>query len=123
MNSIALQLPNSYVELEREEIEYVDGGFAVGVNFAGHAFNLIIAAICGGATASVSTFISSVGKKEAKKIFTRNIKSKLLEWGCERLAGKVAFAVDVALEFSDVGGTIARFLDAHDTYPNNGWIG
>lgn len=59
MSSIELQLLNSYVELEREEIEYVYGGFAVGV----------------------------------------------------------------ALEFNDVGRAIAIFLDAHDIYPNNWWIG
>ena len=48
----------------------------------------------------------------------------MLEWDWGNLAGKVGFDVDVvALEFSDIRSAIARFLDAHDTYPNNRWIG
>ena len=47
----------------------------------------------------------------------------MLEWDWGNLAGKIGFDVDVALEFSDIRSAIARFLDAHDTYPNNGWIG
>lgn len=123
MSSITLQLPQSYIEVESEEMEYIDGGFAVGKRFAGAAINTLIGIAIGGSALSVQGFIASVGKAEAKKIFTRTVISKLKSWGCSKLAWCVGGAVAFALNYADIGGAIADYLDAHDTYPNNGWIG
>lgn len=46
----SLQLPHNYVEIDREEMEYVDGGsgftdWALSVKIVGYAINLIAAGL------------------------------------------------------------------------------
>lgn len=118
-----LQLPVNFVEIEKDEREYVEGGIAISVENAGHLINLAIAAATKVPTGAIASYVKSVGKKEAKKIFTKTATTKLKSWGLTNLATWVPLAVEFALEYSDVGGAIANFLDSHDTYHNNGWIG
>lgn len=127
MSEMILKMPSSYVNLGRDEMEYVDGGWT-GVNImpvwvAGTAINTAIGlAIGGGGAAAVSAFIRKKGVNEAKKIFTRTVKSKLVAMGAGALAGGAVFAINFAVNASDVGGTAAKWLDNHDSKPGNGWL-
>lgn len=81
----ALVMPSNYVVMDSNEMEYVDGGaldiMTVGV--AGAIFNTAIGIIIGGVgVGSITAYIAKVGAKEAAKIFTKTIASKLAAIGC-----------------------------------------
>ncbi|WP_369436269.1 hypothetical protein [Lysinibacillus fusiformis] len=83
---------------------------------------MAIGVAVGGGVGAIQGFIIAKGKKEAQKIFTKTVKSKLTEWGAPKLAIFVGAAVAIALDYSDVGAKIAEYLDSKDSKPNNGWI-
>lgn len=62
------------------------------------------------------------GKKQAEKLFTRTVVSRMKAWGAPKSALAVGACVTVALNFLDVGTQIAKQLDKRDKRPNNGWI-
>ncbi|SPP28966.1 conserved hypothetical protein [Brochothrix thermosphacta] len=43
-------------------------------------------------------------------------------WGAPKLAWSVGVAVTFALNFSDIGGVIAKQIDKRDKKKNNGYI-
>lgn len=94
----------------------------VGVKFAGAVFNGIIGFAVGGGVGAIQSFIIKKGKEEAKRLFTKTVVSKLKAWGAPKLALAAGAAVTVALNYMDVGTTIAKQLDKRDKRPNNGWI-
>jgi hypothetical protein len=118
-----LQLPERFVDVDREEMEYVDGGFAIGKDFAASAFNVAIGIAVGGGVGAIQSFIINKGKQEAKRIFTRTVTSKLIAWGANNLAWIVGTAVSFALDYCNIGNAIATYIDNHDTYHGNGWLG
>lgn len=73
-------------------------------------------------TIAIQAYIAKKGKKEAQKIFSKTDVSKLKAWGLKSLAAFVGTAVWVALDYSDVGTKIMKFLDSKDSKPNNGWV-
>ncbi len=116
MSTFVLQLPNNYVEIEREEMEYVDGGgptahvieksidkrlISVPVNALGWYFT-------GGA---IGKGIAMLGKQAAKAI------------GGVLSAGGIA---NVANGFTgdwwNFGDHLANSLDRKDRIPGNGRI-
>ncbi|MBL4931803.1 hypothetical protein [Clostridium paridis] len=124
MKKMELILPVNSLEIHENEKEYIDGGFAVSTTVVAAAINTAIGLAIGGAgVAGVRAWITSVGKEQAKKIFTRTITSKLIAIGCTGLAGFIGAAVNFAINYSDIGGAVASYLDSVDTYHNNGWIG
>ncbi|MGM0879218.1 MAG: hypothetical protein ACQEWV_32430 [Bacillota bacterium] len=94
----------------------------VGVKFAGAVFNGAIGFAIGGGVGAIQSFIIKKGKKEAEKLFTRTVVSRLNAWGAPKLALAVGACVTVALNYLDVGTQIAKQLDKRDKRPNNGWI-
>lgn len=94
----------------------------IGVNFAGAALNTALGFAVGGGVGAIQAFIAKKGKKEAAKLFTRTVTSRLKAWGFTKLALSANAAVQFALNYSDVGGQLARYLDSIDSKPNNGWI-
>ncbi|MFF3021090.1 hypothetical protein ACFVRR_00300 [Gottfriedia sp. NPDC057948] len=94
----------------------------VKVSTAGHVFNIAISVITGNVTTSVTSFIKKKGKKEADRLFSKTIKSKLTAWGAPKLANSITAIVAVATEVFDVGLAIAKGIDRIDSKPNNGWI-
>lgn len=94
----------------------------VGVKFAGAVFNGAIGFAVGGGVGAIQSFIIKKGKKQAQKLFTRTVVSKLKAWGAPKLALAVGASVTVALNYMDVGTRIAKQLDKKDKRPNNGWI-
>ncbi|MFB6497294.1 hypothetical protein [Bacillus haynesii] len=94
----------------------------VGVKFAGAVFNAAIGFAVGGGVGAIQSFIIKKGKKQAEKLFTRTVVSRLKAWGAPKLALAVGACVTVALNYLDVGTQIAKQLDKRDKRPNNGWI-
>lgn len=120
-----LVMPCNYVAMDNDEMEYVDGGAIdiVSVGVAGAIFNTAIGIIIGGVgVGSVSAYIAKVGAKEAAKIFTKTLASKLIAIGCGALAASIGPIVEAVLDYLDVGGAIASKLDSIDSKPNNGWL-
>lgn len=141
LNSAMFQLEEEFYELynemSNEDIELSVTGLLnkvvgietahafqvkVGVKFAGAVFNGAIGFAIGGGVGSIQAFILKKGKHEAGKLFTRTIVSRLTAWGAPKLALAVGSTVTVALNYLDVGNTIAKELDKRDKRPNNGWI-
>lgn len=42
MNNLSIQLPSSYIEIEREEMEYIDGGGTLILNISKSALQFAI---------------------------------------------------------------------------------
>ena len=116
-----LKLPNKYINIESDEMIYIDGGFdIISVRFAGAIINTALCAAVG--AIGISGFIVAYGKTQAKRIFTRTIASKLAAWGCPKLAVALSGAIATALNYLDVGTNIAKYIDKYDYKPNNGWL-
>lgn len=94
----------------------------IGVKFAGTAINVVLGFAVGGGVGAIQGYIIKKGKKEAARIFTKTVTSKLKAWGAKKLATFVGVAVTFAVSYADVGGQIAKQLDKRDKRPNNGWI-
>jgi hypothetical protein len=94
----------------------------LGTKFVGSTINIAIGVAIGGGVGAIQAYIIKKGKKEAQKIFTKTVVSRLIAWGAPNLAKSAGVAVAYALEYSDVGYQIAKQLDKRDKYPNNGWI-
>ncbi len=124
MSTMALQLPSSFVDVEREEMEYVDGGYVniIADWLAGAMLNVAFGGVADGIAGSIAGFIKKEGVQQAEKIFTATVETRLAGWGLQRFSRLVGPAVGLAMCALDMGGTIARFIDAHDACPNNGWI-
>lgn len=121
----ALVMPSNYVVMDSNEMEYVDGGALdiMPVGVAGAIFNTAIGIIIGGVgVGSITAYIAKVGAKEAAKIFTKTIASKLAAIGCAALATSLGPIITTVLNYLDIGNAIAKKLDAIDSKPNNGWL-
>ncbi|MCY8698786.1 hypothetical protein MOD68_05480 [Bacillus spizizenii] len=94
----------------------------VGVKVAGAILNTAIGFAVGGGVGAIQSFIIKKGKKQAQKIFTRTVTSRLKAWGAKKLAVSVGVCVSVALNYLDIGTQIAKQLDKRDKRPNNGWV-
>ncbi|WP_197226030.1 hypothetical protein [Bacillus xiamenensis] len=92
------------------------------VRVTGAIINTAIGIAVGGGVGAIQSFIISKGKKEAQKIFTRTVTSKLKAWGAKHLATAVGVSVAFALNYLDIGTQIAKQLDKRDKRPNNGWV-
>ncbi|MGK5512147.1 hypothetical protein [Brevibacillus formosus] len=114
-NRLALQAQG----IESKDIRV---NWGIGVNFAASAINVALGLIAGGGVGAIQAYIISVGKKEAARIFTATVTSKLIAWGAPKLAVFVGTAVTFAMDYLDIGAKIAEYLDSRDSKPNNGWI-
>ncbi|QJX64721.1 hypothetical protein HLK66_06545 [Niallia circulans] len=94
----------------------------IGVNFAGSVLNVAIGAAVGGGVGAITGFIKKKGVKEAQRIFTKTVTSRLKAWGANKLAWAVGASVAVAMDYYDIGSKIAKELDKRDSKPKNGWI-
>jgi hypothetical protein len=90
---------------------------------AAAAINVAIdAVLISAGVGSAVALAKKVGMKEAKKLFTRTLKSKLKAWGLGTLAVTLPTAIDFIFNLLDPGTAIAEFLDSKDSYPDNGYI-
>ncbi|GAA0110593.1 MAG: hypothetical protein KHZ99_18685 [Clostridium sp.] len=128
----ALQLPNSYVDVDRDEMEYVDGGFALPKWLVAGAINLAVSALVGGSLTAARGFFTNLagryGRQAAATIFSRELKNKLIAKGVAATAaswvcGIASIGFTVLTWAYDPGAALANFIDANDTYGTNEWIG
>ncbi|SPN76211.1 conserved hypothetical protein [Brochothrix thermosphacta] len=82
--------------------------------FAGSILNVAIGLAVGGGVGAISGYIRSKGKKEAARVFNRTVKSRLIAWGAPTLAWAAGVSVTFALDYSNVGGMIAKQIDKRD---------
>ncbi|SLM94207.1 hypothetical protein FM106_07675 [Brachybacterium faecium] len=82
--------------------------------WAGIILNVALGLAIGGGVGAIASYIRRKGKKEAARVFSRTVKSRLTAWGAPKLAWAVSGAVIFALNFSDIGGVIAKQIDKRD---------
>ena len=121
----ALQMPTNFVDVDMDEMEYVDGGIALKTTWVAAGLNAAIGIAIGGGVgiAGIKAYINRVGKEEAKRIFTRSLKSKIIAIGAGSFAFMVEWVIVTVMNVLDPGGYLANLMDANDTYGTNGWIG
>lgn len=127
MRTMTLELPVNYVDVKNNEMEYVDGGFALDIMTVGLAGSLIDSGISAairatGYNGSIQTYITKFGAGVAKKLFEGIIENKLKAIGAGKFVTFVETALDTAMTSGDVGLSVAKSIDAVDAKPNNGWI-
>lgn len=71
---------------------------------------------------SVAALVRKIGVAEAKRIFTKSIKSKLKAWGCGAFAASAGTIVSFILEVASPEDAAAEYLDSIDSYPNDGYF-
>lgn len=98
------------------------GKIRLSVKAAGAVFNTVIGIAVGGGVGAIQSFIIKKGKKEAEKLFTRTIVSRLNAWGAPKLALIVGVCVTTALNYLDIGTNIAKQIDKRDSKKNSGYI-
>ncbi|MBN1040284.1 hypothetical protein DVW12_16470 [Clostridium botulinum] len=94
------------------ENKYVSAAFAVAID----------AVLIASGVGSVQAFVRQVGTKEAKKVFTKTVKSRLKAWGCSKFAKYAGTIVAFILEVASPEDRIAEFLDSKDSIPNDGYF-
>lgn len=118
--NMELQLPTSYVEIENDEMEYIDGG-----GFGKKWFNKVgnvatildcgIIAVTGGATITSTAAIRKIIKTHRGPI-TRAVRKQLLKHVGTVSGAAIGTAIDFALTAagSSIGDCIAKGLDRAD---------
>lgn len=118
----SLQLPSSYVDIDREEMEYIDGGYTISLSRSTAATIIDVAAILISAGLSTS---ASVGKIAAK-IGWSNLKTKvataMLKLGVSKLAANTAVSILTTVTGFSLGSAAAWCLDKTDRSGLNGYI-
>lgn len=124
----ALVMPSNYAVMDEEKMTYTEGGAYLNIistDWAGALFNVALSAAIGGGGivgSGLASYIKKVGKKEAGKLFSKTIATKLKALGLASLAGMVPLAIDTVLDHLDVGAGIAGWLDNHDASGHNGYL-
>ena len=90
-------------------------------DIAAAAINVDAALVAVG-VGSVAALVKRIGLKEARRIFTRTLTTRLAAWGLGVLATSLPVAVDFIFNLLDPGTKIAEYLDSQDSFPNNGFI-
>ncbi|GKU82588.1 hypothetical protein [Niallia sp. NCCP-28] len=108
--------------IESANAASLKGKVKVGVKLAGAIFNTAIGFAVGGGVGAIQAYILKKGKKEAARIFTKTVTSRLKAWGAKKLALIVGVSVTTALNYLDIGTNIARQIDKRDSKKNNGYI-
>ncbi len=119
----SLQLPSNFVDVDREEMEYVDGGAWNSVENIGRALDVAI--WVGGVVTGVIGIAGSVReilKRNAKGLVVQATSSLLKKVGLSAAGWVASSIVSGLLLFLDLslGEAIARVWDRLDTNKNNG---
>lgn len=117
---VTLKLPKNYVEIEEEEMMYLDGGFQVHNSIVSFTVNCIFNAITGGGT--VSFIRKLIGSQGIKKNIIKATKKWLSAQADNRICGLVLGALSGFLSWS-IGSFAAKIWDRADTILNNGYCG
>lgn len=121
----ALQLPSSYVDIDREEMEYIDGGAWNSVSNIGFAIDAIIWA--GGIVTGTIGIVGSVReilRRNARGLVVQSTRLLLQKVGLSAagfLATSIVSGLELFLNLS-LGQGIARALDRVDKRRYSGAI-
>ncbi len=118
-----LVLPKNYVEIEEEEMMYLDGGWQfTGLYNSVVAFgiNAIVNGIMGGETAS--TVMRILGSNRTRNEIAKYAAKYLGARAANSLAGRIVSAIFGFSSWS-IGSACAKLWDKYDTNPNNGICG
>ncbi|UZW15572.1 hypothetical protein OSC52_06960 [Clostridium pasteurianum] len=130
MSELALQMPSNYVDIEREEMEYVDGGGRIcSVQTAGYWIDGAIIAISwalglGSAVSAIKAGGAALVKKVGIRT-ARRMAQDAFRKACWFLSvGTIYSMVDFALTVSgsSIGSIAANFLDRIDAKRYSTWI-
>lgn len=102
MSTMTLKLPNNYVDIERDEMEYVDGGAWNSVKNIGRGIDMLLWA--GGVVLGIVGIVGSV-----REILKRNAKGLVVQ-ATSTLLRKVGLSAAGFLSSSIVSG-LALFLN------------
>ncbi|MBZ9686142.1 RHS repeat-associated core domain-containing protein [Clostridium estertheticum] len=95
----------------------------ISVRLAAALFNYAISYAIGGVgLGAIKMYIRRAGVEAAKRLFTRTLVSELVKWGARRLAWGGGAAVDIFINYLDIGTAVAKWLDSKDPRPNNKWL-
>ncbi|ASW42225.1 hypothetical protein [Clostridium isatidis] len=114
-----LQLPNNYVEIDSDEMEYVDGGGVYNWIVAGAVNIVFAAAFGGGAITLVKSIIKSLGSTNVKQKIVGAITKYIAVQAANRIAGMVLGAI-WGIASGSIGDFVANIWDANDTVRYNG---
>lgn len=113
--------------VETAQAKKKKGKIAVGQYLTGHLINLAIGGVVGGGTSAVKAYIKKKGKKKAAEGLSRVATAQAKKMGIEKIRNQrvgviVTVAVDLALEYADIGQQISKQIEKRDWYPGNEWI-
>ncbi len=125
MSTMALQLPSSFVDVERDEMEYVDGGNAFtnwffSVDNVGAILNTIIGDVIpfGG----IAGFVAKEGAANAARYLEGFLVNKLRAIGISVAGATIIGGIQWALNYFSPGYRLACWLDSIDACHNNGIV-
>lgn len=126
----ALAMPSSYVDIDRDEMEYVDGELGAPNWLVAGAVNWVIsgliAGVTGGGALALRTLASRYGKSAAKTIFSNKLKKQLMAKAISAgiasgICSLVGAAFEVMMWAADPGTKFATWFDSRDPRKNNTW--
>ncbi len=117
----ALQMPNNFVDVDMDEMEYIDGGLYIPNSVISFAVNAVFNGLLGGGTyGSLRAIVNALGKQGSLEV----VKGVLKRWVSVQVANKVAGFLGGQimgfLTFS-VGGFVATCLDRYDGSSDGRW--
>jgi len=121
-----LNLPQNFIELDQDEMMYLDGGLGIPNAVAATAINFGVNVIInkftgGGGAALVRTALRQLGKNRVKGELKRSLGRFMATQAANRISGTVAGLL-LGTGGLTVGGMAVNAWDARDRVPNNGWV-
>ena len=118
----SLQLPSSYVDIEREEMEYIDGGLKVSSWVVSAALDVGLSALgIWNVTAigwlmgqGISIFCSKISKVVGGKLLGNILKSAIFQTSLGSYVTSKIGILGTALGMTSLGGMISTCWDAWD---------
>lgn len=94
----------------------------ISVGILGSALNVAIGAALGGIGGGVLGAIKKKGKAWVRRKVATRVKATLINMKLDDAAALVSGAIDFALDYTDPGAQIAKYLDEHDKKSGNGYL-
>jgi len=124
---VEIALPKQYVELEQEEMMYLDGGangWWNSVDNVGTAIDVALIGVGLGVSIKTGNALAKLLRTNAGKELTRTVRAKIIGlFGTSAGAGFSA-GIEAALTItgSSVGNLIAKGIDRVDVRRRNGYV-
>jgi hypothetical protein len=124
---IGIVMPSKYVEIDREEMTYIEGGyqgFWNSVSTIGIGLDCIAIAAGVGTAIKTGSALRALLKSNAGKTLTRSLRNEILRLFGSKAAGLFVAAVDLAFTISgrSLGAMIAMGIDMIDTNRGSGYL-